>query len=117
MKRLFTPSFAVLLTLSLVAQTAYQRPPKEILEVLEAPTPPNVSVSPTRDYVLLEQTARYPTIAELSEPMLRLAGHRINPKTNGTHNEPRIIGLTVKKLDSGAETKGALPAGAKLSQS
>ncbi len=115
MKRHLTLCLVILCTVSVIAQTAYQRPPKEILDVLEAPTPPAVSVSPTRDYVILEQTSRYPSIADLAEPMLRLAGHRINPKTNAVHNEPRIIGMTVKKLDTGVETKVALPAGAKAS--
>lgn len=98
------------------AQTPYQKPPKAILDVLDAPSSPFVSVSPSRDRMLLAQTTRYPSIAELSEPMLRLAGLRINPKTNAPHMAGRIVGLTIKTIPDGKETKIVLPAGARLNQ-
>src|SRR5205807_206090 len=55
------------------AQSGYRRPPKEVLDILQAPPTPQVSVSPTRDRLLLLHAERYPGIAELAEPMLRLA--------------------------------------------
>src|SRR5262245_45739734 len=82
---LLAPSFSV------HAQTPYQKPPKTVLDVLDAPESATVSVSPSRDKMLLSTPVRYPSIAELAEPMLRLAGSRINPKTNGPHNPRRII--------------------------
>jgi dipeptidyl aminopeptidase/acylaminoacyl peptidase len=87
-----------LLVLNLTSQQKYEKPPKEIDDVMTAPMTPTVSLSPTRDYMILEQGVRYPSIAELSEPMLRLAGLRINPRTNGPHREPRIVALTLKKV-------------------
>jgi dipeptidyl aminopeptidase/acylaminoacyl peptidase len=91
------------------AQQHYQKPPKEILDVLDAPASPTASVSPARDVVLLSTSASYPTIADLAQPMLRLAGLRINPLTNGPHNPPRIISLTLKRISDGREIKVALP--------
>ena len=96
------------------AQTPYQKPPKAVQDVLDAPSSPMVSVSPSRDRMLLMQTARYPSIAELSEPMLRLAGLRINPKTNAIHMAGRFTGLTIKTIPDGKETKVITPPGAKL---
>ncbi len=93
---------------SLFSQQKYEKPPKEIDDVMTAPMTPNVSISPTGDYMMLEQGVRYPSIAELSEPMLRLAGLRINPRTNGPHREARIVALTLKKVAGGAETKIAV---------
>jgi len=98
----------------LSAQEKYSKPPKIIDDVLTAPMPPNVSVSPARDYLMLEQGQRYPSIADLSEPMLRLAGLRINPRTNGPHRDPRIVGLTVKKI-GGGQMKVTTPPDAHLS--
>jgi hypothetical protein len=66
-------------------QLVYQKPPKEVLDILEAPAPPNLSVNPTRTYALMSDAERYPSIADVSAPMLRLAGMRINPRTNGLH--------------------------------
>ena len=109
-------SFLVLLSMvmALPAQEKYSKPPKDIEAVLTAQQSPTVSVNPTHDYMMLEQGQRYPSIADLSEPMLRLAGLRINPRTNGPHRDPRIVSLTVKKI-GGSEIKVATPADARLS--
>src|SRR5262249_15452682 len=100
---LLAPSFNV------QAQTPYQKPPKAVLEVLDAPDSVMVSVSPARDKMLRPSPLRSPTSAELPEPMLRLAGSRINPKTNGPHNPRRITKLTLKNIADGKETPLALP--------
>ena len=97
------------------AQFPYQKPPKEILDVLHAPPPPMVSVSPTRDAMLLMDWVRYPPIRELAQPMLRLAGHRINPRTNGPHAPRYFTAFTLVRLPGGQSVKIALPAGMRLS--
>src|SRR5262245_23568652 len=78
--------------------TGYQKPPKEILDVLHAPQPPMVSLSPKRDRMLLIQFARYPEVADLAAPMLGLAGVRINPKSNGPHRMPRLVSIDLLKF-------------------
>ena len=94
---------------SALAQNAYRKPPKEILDILDAPVTPQALISPTRDYMLLAQGVRYPPIADLAQPMLRLAGLRLNPNTNGPHLAPYFINLTLKKIADGGETKLTLP--------
>ena len=47
-------------------QLPYQKPPKEILDILNAPALPALSVNPTRTYATLSQSERYPSIAEVS---------------------------------------------------
>lgn len=89
----------------LCAETAYQKPPKEVLDVLNAPVTPRAFVSPAKTYVLLAEPLRYPPIADLSQPMLRLAGLRINPKTNGPHRGLVNTGLVLKAIDDGAEVR------------
>jgi dipeptidyl aminopeptidase/acylaminoacyl peptidase len=95
-------------------QTSYQKPPKEVLDILNAPPPPMILVSPSHDRVLIIESLRYPPIADVAEPMLRLAGLRINPNTNGPHRAPRVIGLSIKGIEDGREQKIALPANARL---
>src|SRR5687768_6585177 len=59
------------------ASSGYLLPPKEIVDILDAPPPPTVEVSPSREVVALLERVSMPTIAELSQPpMLRLAGVR-----------------------------------------
>lgn len=99
----------------LSAEVTYQKPPKEILDVLNAPAAPTPSVNPPRTHILLLERRLAPPIAELAAPVHRIAGLRINPANNGQHAPAIVItGLTIKKVDGGAETKIAVPAGARL---
>jgi dipeptidyl aminopeptidase/acylaminoacyl peptidase len=99
-----------------MAQEAhYMKPPQNILDILNAPVTPQLSVSPAKDVMILATQRRYPPIADVSQPMLRLAGSRINPATNGPHLAQYSIALTLKKLADGGETKVTLPADAKVS--
>src|ERR1700730_6078799 len=98
-------SLLLLAALFLIGAEPYRKPPQAVLDVLNAPTTPTLSLSPTRSFALQAQPVRYPPIAELSQPMLRLAGLRINPKTNGLHNTVFNSSLTLRKIPSGVEVK------------
>ena len=100
------------------AASGYDKPPKEIYDVLHAPSPPSPSVSPTGDRVLLVSWEEYPSIARVAEPFLALAGVRIEPKTRRKHDTPGGYGitpcardLTLVTVATGAETRVALPPG------
>jgi len=97
-----------------LAETSYRKPPKSVLEVLHAPLPPDASVSPTRERMILATPMRYPPIAELAEPMLRLAGVRIIPRTRRLQNERYWTKYTLVELPGGGERAVGLPAGAKV---
>ncbi|MBK8812358.1 MAG: S9 family peptidase [Acidobacteria bacterium] len=103
-----------ILAIAVTADAQYKKPPKEILDVLNAPAIPSTSVSPAKDRVALLEPLRYPPIAELAEPMLRIAGLRINPNSNSQHRQPYFVKLTLKSIADGKETAVALPAGAKI---
>ena len=114
---------AGLLWLSLVAtaavlpaQETYQKPPTNIMEILNAPPAPVVSFSPLRDRFLLVQGVRYPTIAKLAVPSVRLAGQRINPLNNGPQPAPGYVGLALKTITDAdeQETKIVLPTDAQI---
>jgi dipeptidyl aminopeptidase/acylaminoacyl peptidase len=96
-------------------QLPYQKPPKEILDILNAPALPALAVNPTRTYATLSQAERYPGIAEVAAPMLRLAGIRIDPHTNGLHLAPVNISITLVKLPEGTKISVALPPKARAS--
>ena len=95
-----------------IAQTnapRYQQPPRHVVDAFDAAPLPQAILSPSKKTLALLYRRPYPTIAELSRPMLRLAGARINPKTNGAHLTPRIYGITLKRISDGAEIKVAVP--------
>src|SRR6185295_6223371 len=115
--RRYFPQTCVLLFLSItaIAQQGYRKPPQEVLDILNAPVTPIALVSPARDKILLITGFRYPPLSDLAQPMLRLAGLRINPSSNGPHRAPYFVALSLKQISSGAETKLDLPPGAKIS--
>lgn len=60
----------------------YQQPPDAIMDLVEAPLAPAVQIDNAGENVLLLYRDSFKSIAELSETEMRLAGLRINPKTN-----------------------------------
>ncbi|HXM46150.1 MAG TPA: prolyl oligopeptidase family serine peptidase [Bryobacteraceae bacterium] len=114
MRTRVTATFGLAAALAMPADLTYQKPPQEILNVLNAPPPPAISVSPSRDYALLMQPLRYPPIAEVAQPMLRLAGLRIDIRTNGPHLPLYSTAYTIKRLSDAADIPVASPDGAKL---
>ncbi len=88
----------------------YLVPPKAIVDILDQPPPPDVVLSPTRDVVAVIEHGGMPTIADLARPMLRLAGLRIDPATNGRHHARTARSLSLKAVADGAVRPVTLPA-------
>jgi dipeptidyl aminopeptidase/acylaminoacyl peptidase len=77
------------------AQEPYRTPPEVVRKILDAPRLPMLTASPDGSLLLLAEGQGLPTIADLSQPMLRLAGLRINPVTNGTFTASRGAGALI----------------------
>ena len=93
----------------------YQLPPKEVVDAFDAPPLPAAILSPTKQVLALTYRRAYPTIAELSQPILRLAGARVNPNTYGPQRKSNIYGITLKKISDSSEIKVMVPPQANLS--
>jgi dipeptidyl aminopeptidase/acylaminoacyl peptidase len=116
-------AFATLLIISATAAlgfgqtpdgSRYLMPPKEIVDAFDAPPLPQAILSPSKQVMALTWRKAQPTIAELSQPMLRLAGARVNPRNNGPHRATEIYAITIKKIADGSEVKVVLPPQANL---
>jgi dipeptidyl aminopeptidase/acylaminoacyl peptidase len=112
-QRFLTFTF-VLVALPAAAQAPYKLPPKEVVDLVDAPPPPQVVVSPAGDAVLLAEPEAYPPIALLAEPVLRLAGVRITPATGCRQRTFRFIGLQVQPTAGGDPLRVPLPPGARI---
>ena len=89
----------------------YQLPPKEILELADAPMAPTVQTDKKAENIVLLHRKRYSSIEELSEPELRLAGLRINPLTNIGSRTVYYNNITLmKKGEHGQKKVAGLPA-------
>ncbi|HEY3769514.1 MAG TPA: prolyl oligopeptidase family serine peptidase [Candidatus Angelobacter sp.] len=71
----------------------YQKAPQPISDILSARPTPLVQVSPNGKWLLAADRLANPPISDLAQPMLRIAGLRINPATNGRHHPPRFVSL------------------------
>jgi len=92
----------------------YQQPPKIVMDALNAAPTPAISVSPQRDYAVFMQLVRYPAIADVAQPMLRLAGIRIDTNTNAVHLAPTFTSYAIQRLSDGGEVKITMPHDAKV---
>ena len=93
----------------------YRTPPLDIADIVDADPTPSVSVSPDKNWMLLMGRSGLPTIAELSQAELRIAGMRINPANNGTSRASYFNRLQLQDLsNSGTRTISGLPANPRI---
>lgn len=93
---------------------AYRQPPRAIADVLSAPPLPAVMVSPAHDVLLIASPLYYPPVADLARPMLRLAGIRIDPRTNAPHHAFAYTSLTFERVTDGKTYPVAIPSDARI---
>ena len=90
------------MTAVLSAQDApgYQTPPPAIASLIDATPTPGVLLSPDYQWMLLLERPSLPSIEEVAQPELRLAGIRINPRTNGTSRSSYYTGMVFRTMNS-----------------
>ncbi|MGH9458427.1 MAG: alpha/beta hydrolase family protein [Thermoanaerobaculia bacterium] len=87
------------------AGAEYQRPPESLARLVDAPLTPVVEPSPDRAQLLLLERPSLPTIAELAEPELRLAGLRMNPRNFGPSRARSYDGMRLVEVATGKERR------------
>jgi dipeptidyl aminopeptidase/acylaminoacyl peptidase len=97
----------------------YQKPPQAIINMVDVLPTPTISLSPAtpgqKRWMLIEQFAGLPSIADLAQPELRLAGLRFNPKTDGPSRARYAISLKLQAVaKSDAIAISGLPENAKI---
>jgi dipeptidyl aminopeptidase/acylaminoacyl peptidase len=92
------------------SSSGYLVPPKVIVDILDAAPTPAVAVAPGGRTIALQTRRGMPTIAELAQPIHRIAGARISPRTNGRQQRGgNITAITLKSVADGTERKVTLP--------
>ncbi|QDA59117.1 prolyl oligopeptidase family serine peptidase [Hymenobacter jejuensis] len=95
----------------------YQTPPKAIAALASAAPTPRISIASNGQWMLLMDVQGMPSIAELSQPELRVAGLRLNPRTNGPSRISYATSLRLRRLPDGKElVVQGLPAKARISE-
>ena len=83
--------------------TGYQLPPKDLADLLLAPPTPGVSVDRKGEWMLLNTRPSYPSVEELAQPELRIAGLRFNPDNYALSRQNFTNGFSLKNLRTGKE--------------
>jgi dipeptidyl aminopeptidase/acylaminoacyl peptidase len=109
-------SFALSISLALVAvaQVApaasgaaidgYRVPPKEILDIIDAPAPPYARISANQKWlVTVERDIDHTMLAELAEPQLMLVGTRFKIHPDSRIENVGITRITMKSIDGKIE--------------
>lgn len=76
----------------------YQLPPKDIMDLVLAKPAPLVSIDDKAEWMLLMERSDFPSIEELAEPELRIAGLRINPNNFGPSRSGSFTDLQIKNI-------------------
>ena len=96
---------------------SYQRPPKEILELVDVSLPPRVLIDENKKFMIHLYRDSYKSIIELSDPEIKLAGLRLNPNSNSRSRTNYYNNVMISKMDqidkSAKQIKG-LPKNPKL---
>ncbi len=80
----------------------YQQPPQSISQIIDAPFPPSINVSPDKQWLLMLELPSLPPIEQLAQKEVKLAGIRINPQVNGRTQAFFINNIWLKSLQDGS---------------
>lgn len=82
---------------------SYQVPHENIMKLLDAPNTPGVRFNSKGDWMLLLETPDFPSIEQVSQPMLRIGGLRINPANNAAFSSSGSTNIILKSVKDGKE--------------
>jgi dipeptidyl aminopeptidase/acylaminoacyl peptidase len=104
MKKIFLLAL-LFATCNLIAQDAieYQTPPKEIYDLVMAKPTPGVTFDSKGQYMLLLDRSSMPSVEDLAQPELRIAGLRINPNNFAPSRSSYFTNIAIKEVNSGKE--------------
>ncbi|MBI2615449.1 MAG: S9 family peptidase [Gemmatimonadetes bacterium] len=107
--RHFVLGLLALVAPSLGAQEPYKQPPEIVRRILDAPRLPSIVPSPDGKTLLVAEPTGIPSIADFAQPLLRLAGRRINPQANGPYSVSGFRALTLRDVATGQERRVTVP--------
>lgn len=102
-------------SLAMAQDGGYQQPPAPLQAIVDAPRAPTLSLSPKRNLAAVLPTPSLPSISEVAQPELKLAGLRINPRTYSASRFSFHTGLGLLDIDTQKEIKvSGLPAAPRI---
>jgi dipeptidyl aminopeptidase/acylaminoacyl peptidase len=105
MKKIYLLLSFILYSSLLKAQEnlSYKLPPKEIADLVLAPSSPRIMLDGSRSKMLLLTLPEMPDIEELAAQEIKVAGIRINPSNNGPSRATSYTDIKLRKSLVGAD--------------
>lgn len=94
--------------------TTWQKAPSPIQRIIEADKPPAVTVSPDRKWMVEFGRPALPSLSEIAEPIVNVAGIRLNANTNAPARSYSWRWVAIRQLGPGISKRVRLPKGAKI---
>lgn len=116
-KIIFLLSVSLIMTMQIQSQEKldYQKPPQEILELVDIERAPGVNMDSKGEKMLFFYRSAYKTLSDLNQPELRIGGLRINPEVNISSTVSYINNIRFKKtMDTDVEDFIGLPDSPKI---
>lgn len=79
---------------------SYKNPPKDIMDLVLSKPTPGVNIDRKGEWMILTERSDFPTIEDMAQPELRIAGLRINPKNFGPSRTGYSVSLQLKHIPS-----------------
>lgn len=92
------------LTLFSQENLKYQKPPKEILELVDIERAPSISMDSKHENILFTYRKMYKNLEDLSQEEMRLGGLRINPKHNISSSVTYVNNMKLRKFKANVLT-------------
>ncbi|MBL8513219.1 MAG: S9 family peptidase, partial [Betaproteobacteria bacterium] len=98
------------------ADTArYQLPPQPIIDMVDAPAIPQTVLSPSNDWLMMLERPALPPVSEVAQPLLGLAGVRVNPRNNDGNRASAATAIRLVRIaDRTEKVVSGIPAGARV---
>ncbi|MGF1522635.1 MAG: prolyl oligopeptidase family serine peptidase [Leptolyngbyaceae cyanobacterium] len=102
-------SIASFTPMTALAQETWQEPPEPIATMLDTPWYPGINISPNHEWLIRLERPTLPSLEELAQPRLQLAGLQLNPATYGPAKAYAFTGLEIQNIATGDRQPIALP--------
>jgi len=76
----------------------YKTPPKEIMDLVLAKPTPGVNIDSKGEWMILTERSDFPTIEDMAQPELRIAGQRINPRNFGPSRTAYSVNIQLQHI-------------------
>lgn len=103
-----------LATVTTMANNGYMVPSEKIQRIVDAPNPPQISISPAGRVAILVENTTQLTLEDLAEPMAKVGGIRILKRYNIPRRNYYAVGFNILDLKTGKTTPVDLPQNARF---